>query len=106
MKEDLNLLVLSSRPVTRGGSRGSSEPPFLRTPLPKIRTPPPQTFQLHTWHRIPLMPISSVVPPIRRMHQDAASTPVLYDPVDISHAHVALEELKDVGCGLTLEQKL
>ena len=40
------------------------------------------------------------------MHQDAASTPVLYDPVDISHANVALEELKDVGCGLTLGQKL
>ena len=29
------------RPVTRGGSGGSSEPPLLRTPLPKIRTPPP-----------------------------------------------------------------
>ena len=35
-----------SRPVTRGGSGGSSEPPFLRTPLPQIRTPP-QTSQLH-----------------------------------------------------------
>ena len=48
-----------------GGSGGSSEPPFSRTPLPKIRTPPPaQTFQLHIWHRIPNMPVSGVVPPI------------------------------------------
>ena len=41
------------------------------------------------------------------MRQDAASTLVLDDPVDISHANMALlEEVKDVGCGLTPEQKL
>ena len=40
------------------------------------------------------------------MRQDAASTPVLDDPVDISDANMALEEVKDVGCGLTPEQKL
>ena len=40
------------------------------------------------------------------MRQDAASTPVLDDPVDISHANMALEEVKHVGCGLTPEQKL
>ena len=28
------------RPVTRGGSGGSDEPPFSRTPLQKILTPP------------------------------------------------------------------
>ena len=31
------------------------------------------------------------------VRQDAASTPVLYDPVDISHANMALEEVKDVA---------
>ncbi len=41
-----------------------------------------------------------------RMRQDAASTLVLDDPVDISHANMALEEVKYVGCGLTPEQKL
>ena len=40
------------------------------------------------------------------MRQDAASTPVLDDPVDISYANMALEEVKDVGCGLTPEKKL
>ena len=40
------------------------------------------------------------------MYQDAASTPVLDDHIDISHANMALEEVKDVGCGLTPEQKL
>ena len=40
------------------------------------------------------------------MRQDATSTPVLDDPVDISHANMALEKVKDVGCGLTPEQKL
>ena len=49
------------------------------------------------------------------MRQDAASTPVLDYPVDISHANMALEEVKDVGaleevkdvgCGVTPEQKL
>ena len=40
------------------------------------------------------------------MCQDAASTPVLDDHVDINHANMALEEVKDVGCGLTPEQKL
>ena len=40
------------------------------------------------------------------MHQYAASTPVLDEPVDISHANMALEEVKHVGCGLTPEQKL
>ena len=43
---------------------------------------------------------------LRRMRQDDASTPVLDDHVDISHANIALEEVKDVGCGLTPEQKL
>ena len=43
---------------------------------------------------------------LRRMRQDAASTPVLDDHVDISHAHIALEEVKYVGCGLTPGQKL
>ena len=43
---------------------------------------------------------------LRRMRQDVASTPVSDDPVDISHASVALEEVKNVGCGLTPEQKL
>ena len=37
------------------------------------------------------------------MRQDAASTPD--DPVDKSHANMALEEVKYVGCGLTPEQK-
>ncbi len=40
------------------------------------------------------------------MCQDAASTPALDDPVDISHANMALEEVKDVVCGLTPEHKL
>ena len=40
------------------------------------------------------------------MRQDAASTLVLDDPVDISHANMALDEVKYVGCGLTPEQKL
>ena len=40
------------------------------------------------------------------MRHDAASTPVLDDPFDISHANMALEEVKYVGCGLTPEQKL
>ena len=40
------------------------------------------------------------------MRQDAASTLVLDDPVDISHANMVLEEVKYVGCGLTPEQKL
>ena len=40
------------------------------------------------------------------MRQDVASTPVLDDHVDISHANTALEEVKDVGCGLTPEQNL
>ena len=40
------------------------------------------------------------------MRQDDASTTVLDDHVDISHANIALEEVKDVGCGLTPEQKL
>ena len=40
------------------------------------------------------------------MCQDAASTPVLGDPVDVSHANMELEEVKYVGCGLTPEQKL
>ena len=31
------------------------------------------------------------------MRQDAASSPVLDDPVDISHANMALEEVKDVA---------
>ena len=35
--------VILLRPVTRGGSGGSSEPPFSRTPLPKLRTPPPRS---------------------------------------------------------------
>ena len=39
------------------------------------------------------------------MRQDAASTPVLDDHVDISHVNMALEEVKYVGCGLTPEQK-
>ena len=30
------------------------------------------------------------------MRQDAASIPVLDDPVDISHADMAIEEVKDV----------
>ena len=40
------------------------------------------------------------------MRQDVASTPD--DPVDKSHANMALEEVKYVGygCGLTPEQKL
>ena len=33
------------------------------------------------------------------MRQDDASTPVLDDPVDISHANVALEEVEYVGRG-------
>ena len=40
------------------------------------------------------------------MRQDAASTLVLDDPIDISHANMVLEEVKYVGCGLTPEQKL
>ena len=40
------------------------------------------------------------------MRQVAVSTPVLEDPVDISHASMALDEVKYVGCGLTPEQKL
>ena len=43
---------------------------------------------------------------LRRMRQDAASTPVLDYPVDISNANMALQEVKDVGWGLTAEQKL
>ena len=31
---------------------------------------------------------------------------MLDDPVDIRHANMALEEVKDVGCGLTPEQEL
>ena len=40
------------------------------------------------------------------MRQDAASTPALDDPIYISHANMALEEVKYVGCGLPPEQKL
>ena len=40
------------------------------------------------------------------MRKDAASTPVLDDPVDISHANMALEEVTDGGCGVTPQQKL
>ena len=40
------------------------------------------------------------------MRQDVASTPVLYDTVDISHANMALEDVKYVGCGLTPEHNL
>ena len=40
------------------------------------------------------------------MRQDAASTPVLDDPVGISPANTAREEVKDVGCGVTLKQKV
>ena len=40
------------------------------------------------------------------MRQHAASTPVLDDPVDISHTNMALEEVKYFGCGLTPDHKL
>ena len=60
----LSLLALSIncivRPVTRGLYRPNH--PF-REPPSKVR--PPQTFQLHIWHRIPIMPIPTVVPPIQ-----------------------------------------
>ena len=40
------------------------------------------------------------------MRQYAASTPVLDDLVDISHANMALEDVTNVVCGLTSGQKL
>ena len=60
-------LPSTHRPVTRGGSGGSDEPPFSRTPLQIMRTPPPlpQTFRQHIWHRIPRMSNSSESTPIQ-----------------------------------------
>ena len=43
---------------------------------------------------------------LRRMRQDAASTAVLHDRVDASHANMALEEVKCVGCWLNPELNL
>ena len=40
------------------------------------------------------------------MRQDTASISALDYPVDISHANMAQEEVKYVGCGLTPQQKL
>ena len=46
IEEDAAKLQHDRRLVTRGGSGGSSEPPFVRTPLENPNPPPPQ---LHTF---------------------------------------------------------
>ena len=74
----LLLVTVFSRPVTRG---------FVRTSLfanPFKNTSPPQTFQLHIWHRIPIMPISSVVLPIQ--HTEPTSW-VLFQPLSEPPQH-------------------
>ena len=48
------------RPVTRGGFGGFVRTPLFANPPFKNTKPPPQTYQLHIWHRILSISISAV----------------------------------------------
>ena len=49
----------------QGGFGGFVRTPLFANPPSKNTNPPPQNVHLHIWHRIPIMPIYSVVPPIQ-----------------------------------------
>ena len=58
-----DMQMLCANQARNQGVRGVR--PFREPHFQKYEPPPPQTFQLHIWHRIPIMPISGVVPPIQ-----------------------------------------